>query len=80
MPGLGTLVDAPAVARIVHAATGEDPDDMRIAGHGQTSIVWRVDAHGGPYCVIVAIPDEARLVTARAFLNETLPVATRRQA
>ncbi|MBT5773022.1 MAG: aminoglycoside phosphotransferase family protein [Dehalococcoidia bacterium] len=60
MPGLGTLADAPAIARIVHAATGVDPDDMRIAGRGQTSIGWRVDAPGGPYCVIVAIPPEAR--------------------
>ncbi len=60
MPGLGTLADAPAIARIVHAATGEDPDDMRIAGRGQTSIGWRVDAPGGPYCVVVAIPPEAR--------------------
>ena len=60
MPGLGTLADAPAIARIVHAATGEDPHDMRIAGRGQTSIGWRVDAPGGPYCVIVAIPPEAR--------------------
>jgi Ser/Thr protein kinase RdoA (MazF antagonist) len=60
MPGLGTLADAPAIARIVHAATGQDPDDMRIAGRGQTSVGWRVDAPGGPYCVIVSIPPEAR--------------------
>ena len=60
MAGLGTLADAPAVARIVHAATGEDPDELRIAGQGQTSVGWRVDARGGPYCVLVEIPAEAR--------------------
>jgi aminoglycoside phosphotransferase (APT) family kinase protein len=60
MPGLGTLADAPTIARIVYAATGENPNEMRIAGRGQTSIGWRVDAPGGPYCVIVAIPPVAR--------------------
>ena len=60
MPGLGTLADAPAIARIFHAATGEDPEDMRIAGRGQTSVGWRVDARGGPYCVLVSIPPDAR--------------------
>lgn len=60
MPGLGTLADAPMVARIVHAATGEDPDDLRIAGQGQTSVGWYVEARGGPYCVLVEIPAEAR--------------------
>ena len=60
MAGLGTMADAPTVARIVHAATGEDPDDLRIAGQGQTSVGWRVDAPGGPYCVLVEIPAAAR--------------------
>lgn len=60
MPGLGTLADAPTVARIVHAATGEDPDELRIAGRGQTSIGWYVEAPGGPYCVLVEIPADAR--------------------
>ena len=60
MPGLGTLADAPMVARIIHATTGEDPDDLRIAGQGQTSVVWYVEARGGPYCVLVEIPAEAR--------------------
>jgi aminoglycoside phosphotransferase (APT) family kinase protein len=65
MPGLGTLADAPAVARIVHAATGEDPDDMRIAGRGVTSIGWRIDARSGPYSVRVEIPPAARLAQHR---------------
>lgn len=60
MPGLGTLADAPAIARILHATTGADPDDMRIAGRGQTSVGWHVDAPGGPYSVLVEIPPEAR--------------------
>lgn len=60
MPGLGTMADAPTVARIVHAATGEDPDDLRIVGQGQTSVGWRVDMRGGPYSVLVEIPAEAR--------------------
>jgi len=60
MPGLGTMADAPTVARIVHAATGEDPDDLRIAGQGQTSVGWYVEARGGPYCVLVEIPADAR--------------------
>ena len=60
MAGLGTMADAPTVARIVHAATGEDPDDLRIAGQGQTSVGWYVEARGGPYCVLVEIPAEAR--------------------
>lgn len=60
MPGLGTLADAPAVARIIHAATGEDAEDMRIAGRGETSVGWRVDARGGPYCVVVEIPADGR--------------------
>jgi len=54
------MADAPMVARIVHSATGEDPDDLRIAGQGQTSVGWYVEARGGPYCVVVAIPPEAR--------------------
>ena len=74
MPGLGTLADAPAVARIVHAATGEDPDDMRIAGRGVTSIGWRVDARGGPYCVLVEIPPDARLAQ---YLDEPTNYAAR---
>lgn len=60
MAGLGTMADAPTVARIVHAATGADPDDLRIVGQGQTSVGWRADAPGGPYCVLVEIPPEAR--------------------
>ena len=60
MAGLGTLADAPMVARIVHAVTGADPDDLRIAGQGQTSVGWYVEAPAGPYCVLVEIPAEAR--------------------
>lgn len=60
MPGLGTLADAPAIARIFHAATGTAPDDLSIAGHGETSVGWRVDASGGPYCVVVEIPADGR--------------------
>ena len=60
MPGLGTLADAPMVARIVHAATGADPNDLRIAGQGQTSVGWYVEAPGGPYSVLVEIPADAR--------------------
>ena len=59
MAGLGTLADAPMVARIVHAVTGADPDDLRIAGQGQTSVGWYVEAPAGPYCVLVEIPAEA---------------------
>ena len=60
MAGLGTLADAPMVARIVRAVTGADPDDLRIAGQGQTSVGWYVEAPAGPYCVLVEIPAEAR--------------------
>jgi len=54
------MADAPTVARIVHAATGEDPDDLRIAGQGQTSVGWYVEARGGPYFVLLSIPADAR--------------------
>lgn len=57
--GLGALPDAPTVARIVQAATGEAAEDLRIAGQGVTAVGWRVEARGGPYCVLVALPREA---------------------
>ncbi|MCK9486571.1 MAG: aminoglycoside phosphotransferase family protein [Dehalococcoidia bacterium] len=59
MAGLDSLADAPTVARIVMAATGETPNDLRIVGRGVTSIGWRVDTDGGAYCVLVAVPRES---------------------
>ena len=64
MAGLGTVADAPTVARIFHAATGLDPDDLRIVGRGSTSIGWRVDCGAASYCVLVAIPRGARVTGA----------------
>lgn len=60
MAGLGTLADAPTIARILHSAIGQAPDELRIAGQGQTSVGWYVEARGGPYCVLVEIPADAR--------------------
>ncbi len=58
MGGLDTLPDAPEVARIVIAATGESPGDLRIVGQGVTAVGWRADTDAGPYCVLVAVPPE----------------------
>lgn len=58
MGGLDSLPDAPAVARIVIAATGASPSDLRIVGQGVTAIGWRADTDQGAYCVLVAIPPE----------------------
>ncbi|MDA0814997.1 MAG: aminoglycoside phosphotransferase family protein [Chloroflexi bacterium] len=56
MSGLESLPDAATVAQIVIAATGESPDDLRIVDQGVTSIGWRIEAPGGPYCVLVGLP------------------------
>ena len=56
MSGLDTLPDAPTVAQMVIAATGESPSDLRIVGQGVTAVAWRVEADGGPYCVLIALP------------------------
>jgi Ser/Thr protein kinase RdoA (MazF antagonist) len=74
MPGLGTLADAPAVARILHAATGEDPDELRLVGQGVTTIGWRADTARGSYAVLVERPPEARDARAR---NEPTQYAAR---
>lgn len=56
MAGLDSLPDAPTIARIVMAATGESPSDLRIVGQGVTAIGWRADTDGGSYCVLVGLP------------------------
>ena len=56
MSGLDTLPDAPTVAQMVIAATGESPSDLRIVGQGVTAVAWRVEADGRPYCVLIALP------------------------
>lgn len=56
MSGLDTLPDAPAVAQMVIAVTGDSPTDLRIVGQGVTAVAWRVEADHGPYCVLVALP------------------------
>jgi len=52
------MPDAPTVARIVIAATGESPNALRIVGQGVTAVAWRADADGGSYSVLVALPVE----------------------
>ncbi len=59
MPGLTSMPDAPTVARIVIAATGESPNELRIIGSGVTAVGWRADTDGGSYCVLVATPRES---------------------
>ncbi|MCK9494974.1 MAG: aminoglycoside phosphotransferase family protein [Dehalococcoidia bacterium] len=60
MSGLDTLPDAPAVAQMVIAATGDSPTDLRIVGQGVTAVAWRVEVdravEGGAYCVLVGLP------------------------
>ncbi len=60
MAGLDTLPDAPTVAQIVFAATGDSPTDLRIVGQGVTAIAWRVEVdrpvEGGAYCVLIGLP------------------------
>jgi len=56
MAGLDTLPDAPTVAQMVIATTGDSPADLRIVGQGVTAVAWRVEADHGPYCVLVGLP------------------------
>lgn len=60
MAGLTTLPDAPAIAQMVMAVTGDQPTDLRIAGQGVTAVAWRVEVdapvEGGAYCVMVGLP------------------------
>lgn len=60
MSGLDALPDAPTVAQIVIATTGESPSDLRIVGRGETSLAWRVEVdrpvEGGAYCVLIGLP------------------------
>jgi len=60
MAGLDTLPDAPTVAQIVIAATGDSPTDLRIVGQGVTAVAWRVEVdrvvEGGAYCVLIGLP------------------------
>lgn len=60
MSGLETLPDAPTVAQMVIAATGDAPTDLRIVGQGVTALAWRVEVdrpvEGGAYCVLVGLP------------------------
>ena len=65
MAGLTTLPDAATVARIFTVATGEWPADLRILGQGVTAVGWRVDARGGPYCVLIAIPRDVQAQQGR---------------
>ncbi|MDA1239518.1 MAG: aminoglycoside phosphotransferase family protein [Chloroflexi bacterium] len=65
MAGLTTMPDAPMVARIFTVATGESPDDLRPLGQGVTASGWRVDARGGPYCVLIGIPREVQAAQGR---------------
>lgn len=58
MAGLDTLPDAPAVAQMVIASTGDTPSELRIVGQGVTAVAWRVEADHGPYCVLVALPPQ----------------------
>lgn len=58
MPGLTSMPDAPTVARMVVAATGESPGDLRIVGQGVTAVAWRAETDHGSYCVLVALPIE----------------------
>lgn len=63
MGGLDSLPDAPAIARIVIAATGESPSDLRIVGQGVTAIGWHADTDGGAYCVLVGLPPQPGRLT-----------------
>lgn len=65
MPGLTSMPDAATVARIFTAAAGESPDDLRPIGQGVTAAGWRVDARGGPYCVLIGLPREVQAAQGR---------------
>jgi len=76
MAGLDTLPDAPTVAQIVIAATGDSPTDLRIVGQGVTAIAWRVDVDrpidGRAYCVLIGLPGGAAQIEARAAVLTAL--------
>ncbi|GMU40516.1 MAG: hypothetical protein AMXMBFR23_13820 [Chloroflexota bacterium] len=65
MPGLTSMPDAATVARLVTVVTGESPDDLRPLGQGVTAAGWRVDARGGPYCVLIGLPREVQAAQGR---------------
>jgi Ser/Thr protein kinase RdoA (MazF antagonist) len=74
MPGLTSLPDAPAIARIVRAATGETPSDLRIAGQGVTAVGWRAETSQGPVCVLIELPEASRQPGESANLHARVPV------
>lgn len=65
MAGLDSLPDATAVARIVMAATGEAPADLRIVARGTTSLCWQATTAERTYAVLIELPAEARVDHAR---------------
>src|SRR5690606_4937449 len=45
--------------RIVMAATGEAPGDLRLVGQGVTAQGWRAETSDGAVCVLTAVPPQA---------------------
>jgi aminoglycoside phosphotransferase (APT) family kinase protein len=74
MAGLHSLPDAPAIARIVAAAAGDPPDDLRPLGRGVTAMAWRAEVRGESLVVLVELPDapEPANLLARAAVQAAL--------
>jgi len=58
--GLGLMPDATAIARVVRAATGDAPGEVRPLGRGYTCVAWAAEAGPREVAVVVEIPREGR--------------------